>query len=121
MSKKKVDTRDLRELANRMEATTLERQLFFAELADARKVRAAANEIEEIRTLMNGSLRRHPRWLRGWQVREGAPVVFLNGYRVTAVDASGAEFGFYIGGAGWPEMAEQLANELAHLLNSGQR
>jgi hypothetical protein len=61
---------------------------------------------------------RHPRWLRGWKVHEGPPGVFLNAYRVTAVDASGAEFGFYVGGAGWPEMAEQMANELAQLLNA---
>jgi hypothetical protein len=59
---------------------------------------------------------RHPAWREGFRVRQG-PLAIQNGYRVTAIDASGAEFGFGVG-AGWPAMAEQMATELADLLNA---
>jgi hypothetical protein len=59
---------------------------------------------------------RHPSWCEDFQVREG-PLAIQNGYRVTAIDAMGAEFGFGIG-SGWPEMSEQIAHELATLLNA---
>lgn len=61
---------------------------------------------------------RHPAWRHGFMVRQG-PLQFPSGWRVTAIDASGAEFGFGVE-AGWPEMAEQMANELAVLLNELQ-
>ena len=61
---------------------------------------------------------RHPGWVDGFRVREG-PLPIQNGFRVTAIDASGAEFGFGVG-AGWPEIAEGMADELALLLRALQ-
>lgn len=81
-------------------------------------------EVETASTL--GTLRRrlrvlgtrHPRWRAGFQVRRG-PLGIQRGYRVTAVDASGAEFGFGVY-AGTDETAEQMAAELVALLRSVQ-
>jgi hypothetical protein len=60
----------------------------------------------------------HPRWREGFTVRKG-PLGIQRGYRVTAVDASGAEFGFGVY-AGTDETAEQMAEELMTLLRSVQ-
>ena len=59
---------------------------------------------------------RHPAWREDFAVREG-PINMVMGWRVTAVDASGAEFGFGVS-AGWPEQAQQMAVDLAVILNT---
>jgi hypothetical protein len=61
---------------------------------------------------------RHPSWREPFKARRG-PLHIQRGFRVTAVDASGAEFGFGVY-AGWDDIAEQMANELAELLNALQ-
>jgi hypothetical protein len=59
---------------------------------------------------------RHPAWRQGFAVRAGH-LPIQNGWRVTAIDASGAEFGFGVG-AGWPEAAKEMAEDLAVILNA---
>lgn len=59
---------------------------------------------------------RHPAWQEDFTLREG-PINMVMGWRVTARDASGAEFGFGVS-AGWPEQAQQMAADLTILLRS---
>lgn len=72
--------------------------------------RRSLGALRKLRTLGT----RHPAWQEDFAVREG-PINMVMGWRVTARDASGAEFGFGVS-AGWPEMAQQMAVELATIL-----
>jgi hypothetical protein len=60
------------------------------------------------------SFRPHPAWQEGFTAREGVPI-YVNGWRVTAKDATGAEFGFAVMN-GDPGRAESMARALEEVL-----